>query len=417
MPWLRSLTVLALLAGLLPAEEWPQWLGPRRDGTSTEKVAPWKNPPKSLWKQPVGAGHSSPIVADGKVFLHTQVNGKDQEQVAAHDAATGKQLWAKTYDRGKLHQGFIKQFGTGPRATPTYHQGKLYTNGVTGMLICWDAKDGKKLWSVDTSKDFSPPPLRFGVSCSPLIEGEKVLINVGAKGASIVAFNKDTGKVIWRSLDDPPSYSSPIAFGQGKVRQLVFLTEEGLVSVEPASGKQFWRVPLKDILSESSTTPVKSGDWLLGSSVTFGSLGVKLSTKDGKPAATRQWMKSALTCWFSTPVPISPDHIYMVNGVMSLLKPPTSTLRCVEIKTGKVLWSKPDVARYHAALLKTGDGKLLMLDDLGHLSLLQPDPKAYKALSQSTVCGPTWAHPALSSGRLYLRDNNNLICLDLGGSK
>ena len=218
MPWMHSLAAVVLLAAVGRAEDWPQWLGPRRDNSSTETVAPWKEAPKALWRKSVGEGHSSPVVADGKVFLHTKVKDKDAEEVAAYEAVSGKPLWAKQYDRGPLHKGFIRQFGVGPRATPTYHKGHLYTLGVTGFLVCWDARDGKQLWSVDTAKKFAPPKLAFGVSCSPLMEGNAVLIAVGASGASVVAFNGEDGKVLWKSLDDPPSYSSGIAFGAGKAR-------------------------------------------------------------------------------------------------------------------------------------------------------------------------------------------------------
>jgi outer membrane protein assembly factor BamB len=416
MPRLRSLVLLVLVCGVAPAEDWPQWLGPRRDGSSREKVSPWKEAPKVLWRKPAGEAHSSPIVADGKVFLHTRVKGKDIEEVAAYDADSGKQLWAKQYDRGPLHKGFITLFGVGPRSSPTFHDGKLYTFGVTGHLICWDAKDGKQLWTVDTAKDFSPPNLGFGVSCSPLIEGEDVLVSVGAKGASIVAFNKDNGKVHWKGLDDVPSYSSPIAFGEGKSRQVVFLTGDALVSVSPGDGKLFWRIPLKDDLAESSTTPVKVGDFLLGSSVTFGSLGARLDTKDGKPTAEQVWKNRALTCYFSTPVPVGKEHVYMVTGA-----PPgrgTSILRCVEVKSGKELWKKEKVGTFHASLLRTADDKLLMLEDFGNLVLIDPNPEGYKELARTNkVCRSTWAHPALSNGRLYLRDNSELICLQLGEAK
>jgi len=127
MPRLRSLALLVLICGVAPAEDWPQWLGPRRDGSSKETVRPWKEAPKVLWRKAAGEGHSSPIVADGKVFLHTKVKGKDAEEVAAYNAEDGNELWTKEYERGPLHEKFIRQFGVGPRSTPTYQDGKLYT--------------------------------------------------------------------------------------------------------------------------------------------------------------------------------------------------------------------------------------------------------------------------------------------------
>ena len=406
MPWLRSVALLMLVTGLASAADWPQWLGPTRDGVSTEKFAAWKEAPKVLWRQAVGEGHSSPVVAGGKVYLHYRPAGKDEEEVAAFDAKTGEVVWKQSYARAP----FKSIFGSGPRGTPAVDSGKLYTFGVTGVLTCWDAAAGKQLWQVDSLKEFKANNLFFGASCSPLVEDGKVLVNVGGKGASIVAFDKDKGKVLWQGLDDGASYSSPIAIGQGKERQVVFLTKEGLVGMSPADGAVFWRFPLIDKLSESSTTPVKVGDLLLGSSVTYGSAGLKLENKDGKPAASESWKNGALTCYFSTPVAVG-DQVYMVNG--SIFPPPSTTLRCVDPKTGKELWSKAKVGKYHAAFLRTTDNKLLMLDDFGNLILLDPNPKEYKELARAKVCGDTWITPALSGGRVYLRDNKELICVQL----
>jgi outer membrane protein assembly factor BamB len=406
MPWLRSLVALWLCATLVVAADWPQWLGPNRDGASVEKVAPWKEAPKVLWRQPVGEGHSSPVVAGGRVFLHFKVKEKDEEAVAAFDAQTGKELWHTTY--AKAPATFL--FGNGPRATPAVVGGRVYTFGITGVLSCFAADTGKQAWQVDTLQKFQAPNLFFGVSCSPLVEGNQVLVNVG-KGASIVAFDKDKGDVAWKMLDDPASYSSPIVFGQGRERQIVFLTQQGLVSLPPGGGSVFWKFPLVDRLNESSTTPVRVGDLLLASSVTYGSVGLRLETQDGKPAASQVWKNPALTCYFSTPVPVGPDHVYVVTG-----SPPPraqANLSCVEARTGKELWRRPKVGRYHAALLRTGDDRLLMLDDTGNLLLVDPDAKEYRELARAKVCGDTWAHPALAAGRLYVRDERELICLRL----
>jgi outer membrane protein assembly factor BamB len=407
MPWLRSFLVVLLGGTLAAAADWPQWLGLKRDGSSVEKVAAWKEAPKVLWKQPVGEGHSSPIVAGGRVYLHSKVVGKDDEEIVAWDAKSGKELWRATYPRGA---GEFK-FGNGPRATPVVADGKLYALGITGILSCVEADSGKQLWRIDTLKEFKANNLFFGVSCSPLVEGDKVLVNVGGAGASVVAFGKDKGDVVWKVMDDKASYSSPIAIGQGKERQIVLLTQKGLVGLAPADGAALWKFPLEDKLSESSTTPVLAGDLLLGSSVTYGSACLRLASKDGKPTATDVWKNPVLTCYFSTPVTVGKDHLYMVTG--SIL-PPSATLRCVEFQTGKELWSKPKIGKYHAALLRTADDKLLLLDDAGNLILLDANPKEYRELARAKICGPTWAHPALADGRLYLRDDKELICLQLG---
>jgi outer membrane protein assembly factor BamB len=359
-------------------------------------------------------GNSSPIVADGRVFLHAKGKEADEEEVMAFDAKSGKELWRKSYVR----PAFKSAFGNGPRATPTAAGGKLYTYGITGMLTCWSTADGKQLWQVDALTKFDAKNIRFGASSSPLIEGKSVLVNVGARGASLVAFDKDSGETTWKSRDDKASYASPIALGNGKHRQIVFLTAEGVVSLNPADGKEFWSFPLRDRLFESSTTPIVVGDFLLASSITYGSAGLRLSTKDGKPAANEAWTNPQLTSYFTTPVAIGKDHLFLVTGTPPSYggrrAPPQANLHCVEAATGKILWKHEKVGRYHAGLMRTGDGKVLMLDDRGDLVLVDASPKAYRELARSKVCGATWSHPALANGKLYLRDNKELLCLQMG---
>jgi outer membrane protein assembly factor BamB len=408
MLWLRSWLAFLCLAAVVRAGDWPQWLGPNRDGASTENVSPWKEAPKVLWRQSVGEGHSSPVVAANRVFLHVKVKDKDIEQVNAFDAASGQPLWEKAYSRAT----FSSVFGNGPRATPAVIGDKVYTFGVTGVLSCFEAATGNQVWQVDTLKKFNCPNLLFGTSCSPLVDGSRVLMNIG-KGASIVAFDKDKGEVLWKALDDPASYSSPILVKQGSQHQAIFFTQQGLVSLKPADGTVFWRFPLVDLLSESSSTPVRTGDLVVASSITSGSQALQLETKDGKPAIEKAW-KNDLTCYFATPVPVDNDYLYVVTGT----KPPAlkvqADLHCVEAKTGKSLWQKPKVGSYHATLLRTGNHKLLMLEDAGNLVLIDPNPKEYKELCRAKICGKTWAHIALANGRLYVRDDHELICLQLG---
>ncbi len=406
----RLLSVLTLSLALtapLSAADWPQFLGPNRDNTSTEKVAPWKGTLKAAWKVPVGPSHSSPVVVDGVVYAFYQPTGKDADALAAFDAKTGKPLWEKSYDR----EEFNPPFGAGPRGTPAISGGKVYTLGGTGILACWDAKTGQVDWKVDTLKDFKAPNLTFGISGSPLVSGGKVFVNVGGKGAGLVAFEAATGKVAWKATDDAASYSSPIAIEAGGAKQIVFLTAAGLVAVDPDSGKVFWRQPFRDVLQESATTPLFTDGLVIGSSVTLGSVALKVAEKEGKPAVAEAWRSKQLNCYFSTPVRAGKDSLFMLNGKLSIN--PSITLRCVEEATGKVRWEKANVGKYHAAIIRTADDQLLMLDDTGVLTLFAADPTAYKELARSKVCGATWAHPALASGMVFVRDEKDLIGIAL----
>jgi outer membrane protein assembly factor BamB len=411
MPLLRSVGVVVILAGCVQAADWPQWLGPRRDGSTPDKVSPWKAL-KIVWRQPVGEGNSGPVVADGRVFLHTKVKDELKEQLSAYNSNTGAPLWQREYARPAQKTAY----GNGPRATPAIAGKRIYTYGLTGIVTCFDVESGKEIWQVDAAKEFAPPALLFGASCSPLVDDNEVLINVGAKGASVVAFNRDDGTVRWKSLDDGASYASPIIFGKSDHRQAVFLTQQGLVSLDPGDGRLRWRFPFKDLLLESSTTPVRSGNYIVASSITLGTVGLQLETKDGKATVNQVWKNPQLTCYFSTPVPVGKDHLYAVAGVLSLnpfaKKKPTADLYCVDIHTGKKLWTRQGVGTYHATLLRTGDNRLLMLEEKGDLVLLEPNPKEYRELARSKACGQTWAHPALAGGRLYVRDGRELRCLE-----
>jgi outer membrane protein assembly factor BamB len=185
-----------------------------------------------------------------------------------------------------------------------------------------------------------------------------------------------------------------------------------------------WQYPFRDLLFESSTTPMRSRDVLVVSSITAGTAGLQLTATAGKPAAVQLWKNAALTSYFSTPVAVSKDHFFMVSGTnpLSALNPlakkkSQADLHCVETRTGKDLWQRRGVGQYHASLLRTGDRKILMLEEAGSLVMLDPDPAAYRELARSKVCGKTWAHAALADGRLYVRDGAELLCLEFQGNR
>ena len=377
--------------------DWPQFLGPTRDGASPEAVAPWKGDPKPLWKVPVGPGHSSPVVVGGRVYLFSQPKGQDAESLSAFDAATGEKLYETPYPRPK----FSTPFGTGPQSTPTVTGGKVYTYGSTGLLTAFDADTGKQLWQVDVLKRYAGKNLYFGTSTSPLVADGKVIVLAGGKGAGVVAVNAADGEPAWQSTDDPASYASPVLAG-GNV---VALTGSHVRALDLATGKEVWAQPFKDRLNESSTTPVVVGTNVVASSVTRGSISLDVAGAEPK----KLWTAPELTCYFSTPVVVG-ERLYMVNGAATLVGA-SITLRCVELKTGKVVWEKPKLGKYHAALLKLKGGNVLVLDDIGRLTLLDTTASEYKTLATAKICGETWAHPALVDGVVYVRDEKELVAV------
>jgi len=391
-----------------PSADWPQWLGPNRDGTVAVKVAAWTGDLKVVWRAAVGEGNSSPVVAGGLVFLHSKVKDKDIERVQAFDAKSGEVKWTQDYEKTP----FKPLFGEGPRATPCVHDGKIYTFGNTGVLACWEATTGKPVWKVETLADprAGKDNLYFGVSASPLVVGDNVVVQGGGTGSKgLKAYDLKTGKPAWTAGDDPASYASPILIG----KDIVVLTGAHLMAVSPA-GEVRWKFPFKDPINESSTTPIKVGDLYVAASVMAGAIAVRVGDQDGKPIPDQAWKNPTLTCYFSTPVPVGKDHLYLVTGVPSLTNP-SVTLRCVETASGKEVWKKADVGKYHAALLRAAGGNLLMHDDQGKLRLLAPNVKEYQELATSKACGPTWAHPAVAGGHIFVRDDKELICLSLTG--
>jgi outer membrane protein assembly factor BamB len=396
-----------IAAWLSLGADWPQWLGPNRNATSTEIVKPWKGAPKVHWRLPAGEGNGGPVISNGRVYLLTKVKDKNAEEVTAFDAGTGKEIWRKSYERA----AFTSLYGNGPRSTPTVVDGKVYTMGITGLLTCFDASDGKIVWQANPSEELHASHLLFGSAVSPLVEHGKVFIMAGAKGGAIAAYDAATGKLAWSDPEDQASYSSPIHVGSGADEQILFLAQSGVVALAPGDGKVLWRVPLVDKLMETSSTPSICGDVLLASSITFGAMGIDIKKKGETLEGKQIWTNPELTCYFATPVPVGADHFYVVTGTRPFSRAATmATLHCVDAHTGKILWKKPKVGKYHASLMRTGDDKLLMLEEGGDLVLFQPDAKEFKELARTRVCGETWAHPALANGRFYIRDNKEVIC-------
>src|SRR5262245_28803902 len=195
----RLLVMLVVVATIATArgDDWPQWLGPKRDGSTGEKVAPWKEdqPPKVLWRQAITAGYSSPVIVDGKVFVHSVVRDKDEEEVIAFDLAKGDVVWRDTYARPR----FRSILGTGPRATPTVAGKQLFTMGINGVLSCYDSQSGKRAWQVDLFTKFQAQVPQYAVCCSPLVVGNRVIVSVGGMGRCVVALDTSTGEIAWQS--------------------------------------------------------------------------------------------------------------------------------------------------------------------------------------------------------------------------
>lgn len=409
-----ALCLLTVIGGLWPASsvtagDWPQWLGPNRNGVSSETVAPWEGEPKVLWKHPAGNGFNVPVVANDVVYIHAAVLGKDAEQVTAYDLHTGEQKWHQTYPRAR----YSSQLGVGPRATPTVHGDKLVTFGINGELACFNAGNGDILWRINPYKDNEITLPNFGICSSPLVYGKHVYVQIGGEGMAVAAYELETGKLAWKGLDEPASSASPIVWehGEGDARRadIVVQTTLRIVGLDPETSQIRWEHPLVFQPQGVSPTPVVAGNQLVCTTQSTGALAVTIPPAEGETKST--WWNQEFTSYFSTGTVGSEGKFFLItNATMPL---PQTDVRCLDVATGKELWKQDKLGYFHVGLIALANDHLLILSDGGILTLAKVDGEGFEQLCQTKVCGGTFANPVLSNGHLILRDDQHLLCLEL----
>ncbi len=397
------------------ASDWPQWRGPSRTGqVPAGEYVPSKlaAEPHIVWRIAIGEGFASPVIAAGTVFYLD--NQEAQEVAHAVDAATGKELW-----RATIFSSHRDGFGIGPRCAPTVDGDRVYVQATKGALRCLSTADGKVSWQTNYVDDLGAIYIgekgkasgasRHGANGSPLIEGDRLFVQAGGlNGASIVAFNKMDGTVIWKSQSDQTAYAAPFMAESCGKRQLISFTAEALIGLDPADGKLLWRHPLKTALGRHVTTPVVWKDIVVVGSHQIGLVGIKIARSGDEFAASEGWVTKDAAMNFSTPV-LTGDHLYGLG--------PNKNILCIDPATGQIQWEKTGLIitsadKAEASFLIMG-GNILMLSDSGELALFAADPHEYREISRVQVCGNTWCNPAYADGRLYLRDAHELMCVDL----
>jgi outer membrane protein assembly factor BamB len=404
--------LVACLGPCARADDWPRWRGPRLDGISRETglLKKWpKEGPRQLWKAPLSGGFSSVAVADGLVF--TQTKEKNQEVVVCLDAATGKDVWRYRYDCDyAAHKTFtgggMPASRTGPRATPAVDAGRVYTLGATGTLLCLEGKTGKKVWQQDLLKLAGSDCPRHGYCGSPLVVGDRIYVEPGGpKGKSVAALNKQDGSVIWQALNDPIGQSSPIWAEVGGAGQVIFFTGAGAVGVDPSDGHALWRFPWKTTPLIHIATPLYAdGHVFISSNYRTGGAVFRLR-ETGNPETV--WNKKTMQNHLSTSV-LYEGYLYGVSE---------GRLCCLDFRTGELKWNKPGLGR---GWVIVANGQLIARGDHGELFLAKATPKEYIEVSQCTVLDPdklTWSAPVVSGGRLFIRNENALVALDLIGKE
>jgi len=430
-----AVAALVMVAGSVVAEDWPRWRGPRGDGTWNAPKLPEKWPVNGLkvaWKQPVGGGYAGIIAAQGRVFtldLEPAIpprpkgaiedgNPDGTERVLCFDAKTGEELWKHSY---AVKYRDLGGYGNGPRTSPTLHDGRVYTLGAVGHLFCFDAKTGKIIWQHDTVADFKAQVPEWGFAGSPIIEGENVIVHIGAKdGGCVIAFDRLTGKERWRSLDDPAGYCTPAVFDTPAGRVMVLWTPKHIHALDPANGKPLWKVPYEVTYGVSIASPIYRDGIVFVTGYWEGSKAIKLGAKPTDHELI--WADSKNLRGLMAQPLYRDGHAYSIDKNLGLT--------CFELKTGRKLWDDdnqltPKARNPHASIVWLNDGdRALSLNSTGELVLCRLNPSGYDEQSRTKVLsGQVWGHPAFAGRFMFAKTDgaeawrragqSELVCVEL----
>jgi outer membrane protein assembly factor BamB len=404
--------LMLTVAATASAGDWPQWLGPHRNGSSTEKIAAWIEAPPVVWKQEVGTGYSSPVVANGRAFVHARVGQSQDEEIVAFDALTGQESWREKYPRTTYNS----VLGGGPAATPTVSGNKIFSYGISGMLSCHDVETGRRLWQRDVYQDLKVSVPRYGVCCSPLVVGNHVIVSVGGKDSAVVAIDAQSGEYAWKAFDEPATTSSPILYrapGQEITEQAaLFVTSLRVLAIDPLDGQKSWEAPQQFKPSGPAPTPLAIGDIVITSNSNDGTVATRISQSTDGVRSEQLWSKKDVGGYFSSGVRCGEDKVCLVTNVLQPV--PSASLRCLDAVSGEEQWVISGAGYFHAGVIQVADNRLLVLDDSGTLKLYEAGDKKCTQLAKAPVCLGTLVTPALSNGLLYARDGTHLVCVRLG---
>lgn len=418
MKFVTLLFVLCAFAVLSSGAEWPQYHGVNSDKKAQEALTSgaWlKNASSQLWKTRTPLGFSSFSVSGGLAYTlvgRQDEDGLQREVCVALEVNTGREKWAVWLDRLDYGNGggnagaSDNNGGDGPRSTPSISDGKVYVYDADMNLYCLDAKTGRQAWKVSVVKQYQGSPIKWENASAPLIEGNKVIVYGGGPGQTFLAFDKASGRVVWKSGGETITHATPIAATIHGVRQVIFFCVSGLVSVDASSGKELWRQKFRFKVS-TAAAPIVAGDHVYCSAGYGVGAGLyRISKRGSKFSSSEVWRKqNDLINHWSTPV-YHEGHLY---GMFSFKKYGKGPLQCVELKTGKVKWSKDG---YGPGNVTLAGKNLLALSDIGELAVVAADPSGYKELGRRKVIGgKCWSTPVISDGKVFARSTTEAVCL------
>jgi outer membrane protein assembly factor BamB len=379
---------------------WTNFRGPKRDGKYDEAPVSTNWPAKGLplvWKQPVGVGHSSFSVADGKAYTLEQ--RRNQEVVAAYDLGTGRELWAQ-----KWNAEFTDSTGDGPRSTPTWDQGRIYALGATGEFRCLDANTGAVIWGKNILSDNSANNLPWAMAASPLVVDDKVIVLPGgAPNKSVVAYNKMTGAPVWKVLNDSQAYVSPMLVELAGRRQIVVVSASRVVGLTPENGSLLWSYPWSTDMGINVSQPimVDQNRFFISSGYGKGAALVEVKGSGNKYTATTVWENNNMKNKFNSSV-LHDGYIYGLDE---------GILVCLDVNTGERKWKE---GRYGYGQVLLAGGHLIVTSDQGDIALVKASPDKYTEVARFTALqGQTWNYPAIAGGRLLVRNSNEMAAYDI----
>ena len=397
----------ALLAGasvtIQALDDWPQWRGPRRDGVSAErgllKTWPQSGPPLAWKATGAGQGYSSFAVAAGR--LYTLGAREDREHVIAFDAASGKRLWDAPHG-----PRFSNDRGDGPRGTPTVDGTRVYAFGASGDLTALDAASGKVAWTVNVIRDFGGQNITWGLSESPLIVGDRIIVSPGGPGSSVVSLNKADGKLIWKTEADRAGYSSAVLHELGGISEAIVFTGERALGVNIANGRVLWSYDrVANRVANIATPIVRGNDVFLSSDYGTGAALLRLTAAGGGITAQEVYFTREMRNHHASSVLVG-DHLYGFSSAI---------LTAMRFDTGEVAWRDRSVGK---GSLVHADDRLYLFSERGVVALAEASPEGYREhgrFSLETGSLPTWSHPVVSNGKLYLRDQDTIYAYDVAG--
>jgi outer membrane protein assembly factor BamB len=412
------ITTTLLVSFQSSAADWPQYRGPDHNGISQEKIGKWPEAgAKRVWKTPLNAGFSSIAVGDGvaATLVLREKDGVQREFVVALDANTGKEIWAAPLTIAKYNDGGDSgtpnnKGGDGPRSTPSIDGGRVYALDGKAVLSCFDAKTGKEVFTKDVIAEHKGKVTSWQNAASPVVDGDLIFMVCGGADESLLGIDKNTGKTVWKGESDAMTHATPTVGTILGQKQVIFFTQKGLVSCEPKTGKVLWRHPFKYSVS-TAASPVICGDIVYCSAGYGVGAGAAKITKDGANwKAEEIWRVTGnkIANHWSTPV-YKDGYLY---GMFQFKEYGVGPFKCVEVQTGREVWSQPNFGPGNVTLV--GD-KLLALSDAGELVLINPAPEKYSELGRfEAVSGKCWSTPSIADGRVYVRSVKEGACYEVG---